>query len=53
LPHSAQKRAAAGASLPQVAQRRDSAAPHSRQNLAPGGFSWLQAAQCIAAQRKP
>ena len=42
-----QKRASAGAGLPQFGQRRSSAAPQFMQKRAPAGFSVPQDAQAI------
>jgi hypothetical protein len=40
-----QKRASAGAAVPQAGQRRSSRAPQAMQKRAPAGFSVPQAAQ--------
>jgi hypothetical protein len=40
-----QKRASAGAGVPQLGQRRSSAVPQLMQKRAPAGFSVLQVAQ--------
>jgi len=42
-----QKRASGGAGVPQLGQRRSSAAPQLMQNRAPAGFSVLQDPQTM------
>ncbi|HZO32546.1 MAG TPA: hypothetical protein VFH48_41900 [Chloroflexota bacterium] len=44
-----QNRAASGNAVPHAEQRRASGAAHPMQNRAWGGFSVLQAGQCIGA----
>jgi hypothetical protein len=48
-----QNRADAGSAVLQAAHWRASGLAHSRQNLAWGGFSVLQAGQCISRAPRP